>query len=43
MLILIESGAFRWTGRLIGMLNKNKIEPKDDLTLNLDEDVIEEE
>ena len=43
VLVLIELGFFNWTGRLASALGKNKIQPKDDRTLDLDDDVIEEE
>jgi len=40
---IIEAGAFNWTGRLAYLLPKNKIPPKTDNQLALDEDVVEEE
>lgn len=43
VLILIEMGAFNWIGKSINMLSKNRIPPKDVDSLNLDEDVLEEE
>lgn len=43
VLIAIEMGAFNWTLRLINWLPKNRIPPKPVDSLNLDEDVIEEE
>lgn len=43
VLLLIELGAFGWTNRVINLLSKNRIPPKTDKQLALDEDVIEEE
>jgi hypothetical protein len=43
LLLLIENGFFDCFGRMINVLKKNKIAPKNDDELNQDEDVIEEE
>jgi ATP-binding cassette subfamily A (ABC1) protein 3 len=43
VLLLIEAGAFSWTSRILALLPKNRIIPKTDEQLSLDEDVIEEE
>lgn len=43
VLLLIEAGAFSWTSRVLALLGKNRIPPKSDEQLNLDEDVVEEE
>ena len=43
LLLLIENGLFDCFGRMINVLKKNKIAPKNDDELNQDEDVIEEE
>lgn len=40
---IIEAGAFNWIGKLPYVLPKNKIPPKSDTQLALDEDVVEEE
>lgn len=41
VLLAIELGAFNWVNKIMALLPKNKIEPKQDL--DQDEDVIEEE
>jgi ATP-binding cassette subfamily A (ABC1) protein 3 len=41
ILIIIEAGGFRWLDKLVTILPKNRIPPKDDIVL--DEDVTEEE
>jgi len=43
ILAIIEAGAFNWIGRLAYIFPKNKIPPKTDDKLALDEDVVEEE
>lgn len=43
VLFFIELGAFNWTKKIINLLSKNKIPPKSDAQLSLDEDVVEEE
>ena len=43
VVIIIEAGAFNWVTKVINLLGKNRIEPKSDEQLNLDEDVIEEQ
>jgi hypothetical protein len=43
VLFFIEIGAFSWVNKIINVLGKNKIPPKSDQQLQLDEDVIEEE
>jgi ATP-binding cassette subfamily A (ABC1) protein 3 len=43
IVFFVELGAFNWIGRVVGILPKNRIEPKSDEALALDEDVVEEE
>ena len=43
VLVFIELGAFNWTRRILGMLAKNVIRPKEDAELKMDDDVIAEE
>jgi ATP-binding cassette, subfamily A (ABC1), member 3 len=43
VLFFIELGAFDWTKRIVNILGKNKIPPKTNAQLQLDEDVVEEE
>jgi hypothetical protein len=43
LLLLIENGLFDCFSRMINVLKKNKIAPKNDDELNQDEDVVEEE
>jgi ATP-binding cassette, subfamily A (ABC1), member 3 len=43
VLVIIESGSFGWFDRVYNMLGKNRIPPKSDEALALDEDVVEED
>ena len=43
VLVLIERGWFEWTGKILNLLPKNSIPPKDVESLNLDDDVLAEE
>ena len=43
VLFFIELGVFDWTKKIVNLLGKNRIPPKTDQQLQLDEDVVEEE